>query len=185
MRKKRKSVNEHAMAALTEKFKSRSSIGRRVYSAKDFLELPDCRALRVGSIPPDILELIKLSALGNPKGAHELADVEKMLSENGAITEQDIERFETLEGRHRFNGTLAIAILQAIRQKHGVAVWNFIRRSAWRSWKDSILLDLVEAIGRPTVPLHLLPVFALYEVERRTGEPVENLTPEQLRLLGL
>lgn len=90
-----------------------------------------------------------------------------------------------LSDRHAYQGTLAIELLSRIRKKFGEHIWLMIRRHARANWKETIFLELADNLGRPTVPQNLLPVFALHEVEIRTGEAVKALSQAQMELLGL
>jgi len=183
MGKKTNEVNAAAMNDLARRHYSIPGRERRIFAAKDFLE--PLYEHTSPTAPAAIRDLVRLCAVARGDCPPGVQILEEMLEADYSANGPDIERFKAFEMGHRYVGTLAIAILHAARKRHGAAGWAVIRKHARRHWRDTILLDLVEALGRPTVPANLLPVFALYEVERRQGEPVGPLSSEQVRLLGL
>jgi hypothetical protein len=88
--------------------------------------------------------------------------------------------------RHAYEGTLILALLQSLRD---VLSWaQFVQyraRLRTRKGRDRVFWELARHSGRPSVPSHVLPVFAIYEAEKASGKPLPDLTTAQLEYLGL
>jgi hypothetical protein len=88
--------------------------------------------------------------------------------------------------KHAYEGTLLISLVSSYR--------DLITHAAFLAYRESVRLErsqnhyyweIVRNIGRPTVPRELLAIFAVYEAEKRLEKPMENLSQQQIQLLGL
>jgi hypothetical protein len=77
-------------------------------------------------------------------------------------------------------------LLESLRD---VLSWNqfveYRTRLRTRTGNDRVFWELARHFGRPSVPSHVLPVFAIFEAEKMAGKPLPNLSDAQLQSLGL
>jgi hypothetical protein len=87
--------------------------------------------------------------------------------------------------RHAYQGTIVLSLLERIDTTLGDNEMPDLREAFRRRRdEDPHTWELVRHYGRPSVPRHLLPVFAIYAAEKKLG-PMPNLTREQMDAIGL
>jgi hypothetical protein len=87
---------------------------------------------------------------------------------------------------HAFEGTLILSLLDRILRKRGPGRFEAVRASLRKDRRlDPMSWALARHFGRPSVPQEVLPVFAVFEAERRLGRPLANLSDAQMRVIGL
>lgn len=181
MGKRMKAVNIAAMNALAQRFGTFPPFLEKTFSAKDFLVPIDepgaSRELRQ--------ILIVLCTIANRNFPSDIGALKAQLAMEHPVDTDMRDLYAVYEKRHAYVGTLVVGILHDIRMLHGVSRWALFRQHSRQNWRGTILHELVENLGKPTVPSHLVPVFALHQVERRQLGPITSLSVEQMELLGL
>lgn len=87
---------------------------------------------------------------------------------------------------HAYEGTLSLALLERVRSTLSWAQFIAYRtRLQFDKEGGRAFVELARHFGRPSVPAHVLPVFAIYEAEKTAGRRLDNLTHTQLASLGL
>lgn len=87
--------------------------------------------------------------------------------------------------RHAYEGTVVLSLLERIDTTLGDNEFPDLREAFRRRRnEDSLTWELVRHYGRPSVPRHVLPVFAIYAAEKKLG-PMSTLTREQMDAIGL
>lgn len=87
---------------------------------------------------------------------------------------------------HAYEGTLILSLLDSLKTTLSWSQFlQFRTRTRDRTDGDRVFWELLRHFGRPSVPSHVLPVFAIYEAEKTAGRPLPDLSRAQLQSLGL
>ncbi|MNU37247.1 hypothetical protein D3C71_258990 [compost metagenome] len=124
--------------------------------------------------------------------ASEILDVLAMHVHQTATMRSDMVRqaasmiYNAQARRHAYDGTIILSLLDRIESEIGdtelFQLQDSLRR---RRGEDPQTWELVRHFGRPSVPQHVLPVFAIYAAEKKLGRGLPKLSREQLHALGL
>lgn len=173
-----------AFSDLADRYDARDIQVRNHETMDYFREAPDKLSWVSGSVRDTILKLCD-AATNNYRAVREPGRL-GVSTGNTVMDEAAFHAYVEQRALHAFEGTLILSLLDRILRKRGTARFAAVRASLRKDRRlDPMSWELARHFGRPSVPQDVLPVFAVFEAERRLGRPLANLSDAQMRVIGL
>lgn len=172
------------LADMTKKYDARYVKPHPTDVMAYFVEVPTKLGNISSEIRDTVLELCEV-AMGTGETTRVVGNFE-IKSAGVVVGETAINVFMEHSRKHGYEGTLVLSLLERVAESPNLSRFTAIKEKLRKNRHvDPMSWELVRHLGRPSIPKEILPVFAVYEAEKRLGRPIKRLSEAQMRIVGL